>query len=208
VAFTGIPLTALDFYEDLEADNTKSFWTTRKKVYDESVRQPLEALAAELEKDYGPAKLFRPYRDVRFAKDKTPYKTHQGAWFGESSLYLQVSAGGLRVAGGYWESSSEQVQRLRRAVDDEVAGAELTRVLAGVRRKGLDVGGEQLTRVPSGFAKEHPRAELLRYKTLTAARDLGCPAWLSTPKAKAEIIKVWRGIVPLIGWLDTHVGRD
>jgi uncharacterized protein (TIGR02453 family) len=207
VAFTGIPIAALDFYEDLEADNTKSFWTAHKHVYDESVRAPMEALAAELEKDYGPAKLFRPYRDVRFAKDKTPYKTHQGAWFGESSLYLHVSAAGLRVAGGYWETSSEQVQRLRRAVADDVAGPALVRVLAGLRRKGLEVNGEQLTRVPTGFDKDHPRAELLRYKTLTAARDLGCPDWLATPKAKAEIVKAWRAIQPLVAWLDTHVGR-
>ena len=208
MAFTGIPVAALDFYEDLENDNTKSFWTAHKKIYDEAVRAPLEALAAELEKGYGPAKLFRPYRDVRFAKDKTPYKTHQGAWFGESSLYLQVSAAGLRVAGGYWETSSAQVQRLRRAVDDDVAGPQLERALAGVRRRGLTINGEQLTRVPSGFAKDHPRAELLRYKTLTASQELGCPAWLGTPQAKAEIVKAWRGIVPLIAWLDTHVGRD
>src|SRR3954464_8000952 len=208
MAFAGIPVAALDFSEDLENDNTKSFWTAHKQVYDESVKAPLDALCLELEKQYGPAKLFRPYRDVRFAKDKTPYKTHQGAWFGESSLYLQVSAAGVRVAGGYWETSSEQVQRLRRAVDDDVAGPLLERTLAGVRRKSLRINGEQLTRVPSGFPKDHLRAELLRYKTLTASRDLGCPAWLSTPKAKAEIVKAWRGILPLIAWLDTHVGRD
>ena len=81
MTFTGIPTAALDFYEDLEADNTKSFWTAHKQVYDEAVRAPLEALCLELEKQYGAAKLFRPYRDVRFAKDNTPYKTHQGAWF-------------------------------------------------------------------------------------------------------------------------------
>jgi uncharacterized protein (TIGR02453 family) len=208
VSFTGIPITALDFYEDLENDNTKAFWTAHKKVYDEAVRAPLEALCTELEKEFGPAKLFRPYRDVRFAKDKTPYKTHQGAWFGESSVYLQVSAAGLFVAGGYWQTSSEQVARLRRAVDDDVAGPALHRALAGVRRRGYELGGEQLSRVPSGFAKDHPRAELLRYKTLTARRDLGCPDWLSTPKAKTEIVKAWRGLQPLVAWLDTHVGRD
>jgi uncharacterized protein (TIGR02453 family) len=208
MSFTGIPIAALDFYEDLETDNTKSFWTTHKQMYDECVRAPLEALATELEKQFGPAKLFRPYRDVRFAKDKTPYKTHQGVWFGETSLYLQVSAAGLRLAGGYWETSAAQVDRLRRAVADEVVGPQLERALAGVRRKGLTTGGAQLTRVPSGYPKDHPRADLLRYKTLTASADLGCPDWLSTPKAKAEIVKNWRGIVPLIAWLDTHVGRD
>jgi len=97
--FHGIPVAALDFYEDLEADNTKSFWNSHKQVYDQSVRAPIEELAAALAPAFGPGKLFRPYRDVRFAKDKTPYKTHQGVWFGESARYLHVSAAGLFVAG-------------------------------------------------------------------------------------------------------------
>ncbi len=206
--FDGIPLAALDFYEDLEIDNSKSFWTAHKHVYDESVRAPLEALAAELEPKFGPAKLFRPYRDVRFSKDKTPYKTAQGAYFGDTALYLQVSAAGLFVAGGYWQTSSAQVDRLRRAAADDVVGAELARVLAGVRRRKLDIHGEQLTRVPNGYPKDHPHADLLRYKTLTASRELGAPAWLSTPAARTEILKAWRGITPLVAWLETHVGRD
>src|SRR3954463_13243270 len=185
MAFAGIPVAALDFYEDLENDNTKSFWTAHKKVYDEAVRAPIEALAAELEKEFGPAKLFRPYRDVRFAKDKTPYKTHQGAWFGETSVYVQVSAEGLFVAAGYWETSSPQVDRLRRGVADDVAGPALERILATLTKKGMSVGGNTLTRVPSAYDKEHPRAELLKYKTLTASRSFGSPAWLHTPKAKA-----------------------
>ena len=208
MSFTGIPTAALDFYEDLEADNSKAFWTAHKQVYDEQVKAPLEALAHELGKQFGEAKLFRPYRDVRFSKDKTPYKTHQGVYFGESALYLQVSAAGLFVAGGYWDTSSAQVERLRRAVADDVAGAELERTLAAVKRKKLDIGGQRLTRVPSGYEKDHPRADLLKYKSLTASATLGCPAWLSTPKAKTEIVKAWRSITPLVAWLNTHVGRD
>jgi uncharacterized protein (TIGR02453 family) len=208
VSFTGIPTAALDFYEDLEADNTKAFWTAHKATYDEAVRAPLEALVESLGKEFGPAKLFRPYRDVRFSKDKTPYKTHQGAWFGESSTYLHVSAAGLFVAAGYWETSSAQVDRLRRAVADDVAGAQLERTLAAVAKKGFTVGGDRITRVPSGYPKDHPRAELLAYKTLTGSREVGCPEWLATPKAAAEIGKLWRGLAPLTGWLDTHVGRD
>ena len=75
-----------------------------------------------------------------------------------------------------------------------------------MRRKGLSVGGEQLTRVPSGYPKDHPRAELLRYKSLTVAREVGAPDWLGTPGAQAEIVKVWRSMDPLVSWLDTHVG--
>ncbi|WP_375478242.1 DUF2461 domain-containing protein [uncultured Jatrophihabitans sp.] len=209
MAFAGIPLTALDFYEDLENDNSKAFWTAQKHRYDEHVRAPLAALSAELEREFGPAKLFRPYRDVRFATDKTPYKTSQGVWFGESSCYFQVSAAGLFVAAGYWDTAPAQVERLRRAVDDDVAGAELERALAKLaKHKSVEIGGEQITRVPTGYPKDHPRVELLRYKTLTARRDLGCPPWLSTPRAKTEIAKAWRSFAPLVSWLDTHVGSD
>jgi uncharacterized protein (TIGR02453 family) len=206
VAFTGIPVAALDFYEDLEADNTKSFWTAHKSTYDQAVRAPLEALCTAVEAEFGPAKLFRPYRDVRFAKDKTPYKTHQGAWFGDSSVYLQISAAGLFVAGGYWDTSPVQVDRLRRAVANDVAGAALERAVAQVRRAGFELGGQTITRVPSGYPKEHARGELLRYKSLTASREIGCPDWLGTARAKSEIVKALRKLAPLISWLDTHVG--
>ena len=129
MTFAGIPVAALDFYEDLEADNSKSFWTAHKQIYEESVRTPLEALAAELEPEFGSPKLFRPYRDVRFAKDKTPYKTQQGMWFAESARYVAVSAAGLFIAGGYWGTASDQVGRLRRAVDDDVAGGQLEKII-------------------------------------------------------------------------------
>jgi uncharacterized protein (TIGR02453 family) len=208
VTFTGIPTAALDFYEDLEIDNTKSFWSAHKHIYDESVRAPLEALAVALESEFGAPKFFRPYRDVRFAKDKTPYKTHQGVWFGESSRYLHIAAAGLYIAGGYWDTSSAQVERLRRAVADDVAGAELERAIAAVRKYGLTLGGHQLTRVPAGYPKDHPRAELLRYKSLTAHREFGCPAWLSTKRARTEVAKGLRSVTPLVSWLDTHLGRD
>lgn len=208
MTFTGIPLAALDFYEDLEDDNTKTFWAAHKSIFDEQVKSPLEALSAALAPEFGVPKLFRPYRDVRFARDKTPYKTHQGVWFGESSRYLHISAAGLFIAGGYWDTSPMQVDRLRRSIADDVAGAQLDRALAAITNAKLGIGGHQLTRVPSGYDKEHPRADLLRYKTLTASREFGCPPWLSTSRAKAEISKALRSLAPLVEWLDTHVGRD
>ena len=208
MTFTGIPIAALDFYEDLESDNSKAFWTAHKHVYDESVRAPLEAFCAAVEPEFGAAKIFRPYRDVRFAKDKTPYKTHQGAWFGESARYMHISAAGLFVAAGYWDTSPAQVERMRRAIADDVAGAELERAVAKVTKAKYAIGGHQLSRVPHGYDKDHPRAELLRYKTLTVSRELGCPAWIATARAKSEIVKAWRAMAPVVTWLDTHVGRD
>lgn len=206
--FTGIPVAALDFYEDLEADNSKAFWTAHKHVYEQAVRAPVEGLAAALEPEFGAPKFFRPYRDVRFARDKSPYKTRQGVWMGESSCYFHISAAGLFVAAGYWETSSTQVDRLRRAVADDVTGAALERALAAVEKAKIEIGGTQITRVPTGYPKDHPRGDLLRYKTLTAHREFGCPSWLSTKKTQTEIAKAWRSMAPLTSWLDAHVGRN
>jgi uncharacterized protein (TIGR02453 family) len=208
MSFRGIPTAALDFYEDLEVDNSKSFWTAHKAVYEESVRAPLEALAEALAEEFGAGKYFRPYRDVRFSADKTPYKSHQGVWFAEAKTYFHVSAAGLFVAAGYWRTSPAQVGRLRRAVDADLPGEALVKAVAGVRKKGFEIGGDQTARVPTGFAKDHVRADLLRHKTLTAHRDVGCPDWLHTPRAKTEIAKMWRNLAPLTSWLDTHVGPD
>lgn len=204
MASAGIPFAALDFYEELEADNSKVFWSGHKQVYDEAVKAPVLALIAELEPEFGPGKLFRPYRDVRFSKDKTPYKTHQGVWFGESDRYLQVSAAGLMIGAGRWQLSPEQLAGFRRAVDDERHGPALEKVVATVRRAGFDVRGDTMTRVPSGFEKDHPRAELLKYRTMTGHQDLGAPDWLPTADAGPEIAARWRTLTPLVAWLQAH----
>lgn len=204
--FSGIPFAALDFYEDLEADNSKAFWTAHKQVYDEQVRAPLQELAAELTAEFGAAKFFRPYRDVRFAKDKTPYKDHQGIYFTQSRRYLHVSAAGMYVSGGIYEMASDQVDRLRRAVAEELPGQSLQAAIGAAERAKLTVTGQQLTRVPAGYAKDHPRHELLRYKSMYANRDFGSPQWLQTVRARTEIVKAWRAMQPLIDWLDKHVG--
>lgn len=206
MAFTGFPSAALDFYEDLEADNSKTFWTAHKETYESAVKKPMEALVAELGPEFGEAKIFRPYRDVRFAKDKTPYKTAQGVWFGESSLYVAIDASGLMVAGGYWDTQSDQIARLRESVADELSGTELERILADLVAAGFEIHGQQLTRVPSGYAKDHPRADRLRFKTLTAHKKFGAPDWLATARAKKHIVEGFGAMQALTSWLKQHVG--
>ena len=125
MTFTGFPDEGLVFYEGLEADNSKAYWTQHRDTYEAHVRAPFQALLEELSPEFGTPKLVRPYRDVRFSTDKTPYKTHQGAVLdldgrGLGSLYVQISADGLRVAGGCWRLQPDQVERFRRAVDDDV----------------------------------------------------------------------------------------
>lgn len=200
----------LSFYEGLGADNSKAYWQDHKAVYDECVAAPMRALLDELGPEFGEAKFFRPYRDVRFAKDKTPYKTEAAAVLhseeGAGALYLAVGAEGLFVAGGYYGAATDQAQRLRMAVANDRPGAALVRLLDRLRAAGWQVDGEQLKRTPKPWDDSHPRAPLLRYKWLTASRSHGPAEWLHTPAARDRIAEDWRQLEPLNSWLREHVG--
>ena len=201
----GFPEEALVFYEGLEADNTKAYWTDHKQVYDRAVRAPLDALLADLAPEFGAAKVFRPYRDVRFSKDKTPYKTHAAAVVEQDgSLYLQLGADGLFVGGGYWHTESDQVQRLRAAVDDDLSGRQLQAVLDALG--GWELMGERLKRLPKPYSPDHPRADLLLHKSLAAGLRLEPAEWLHTPECRERVAAAWRQVQPLNAWLAQHVG--
>jgi uncharacterized protein (TIGR02453 family) len=205
MAFRGWPVEAIEFYEGLEADNSKPFWQSNKHVYDEQIRAPMEALLAELEPEFGEGRIFRPYRDVRFSADKSPYKTHIGATIG--SGYVQLGPDGLAGGCGMWEMSSDQLDRYRRAVDDPGAGEDLEAIVAAVRREGHDVmSREQLKSAPRGYPKDHPRIENLRRKGIATWHSWGAGAWLGTKRAKTRIEGFFRDSRPLVEWLDEHVG--
>src|SRR5829696_50162 len=153
VPFRGWPPEALTFYEGLEVDNSKAYWTAHKAVYEEAVRGPMEALADEVADEVGPLHLFRPYRDVRFSKDKSPYKTAIGAageLEGGSVVYVQLSATGLFAASGHYQPARDQLERFRAAVADDRSGPELEACVASLRADGYEVGGEALKVAPRG----------------------------------------------------------
>jgi uncharacterized protein (TIGR02453 family) len=204
VAFRGWPAEALEFYEGLLADNTKSYWTEHKATYEQCVRQPMSELLAELEPRFGAGKIFRPYRDVRFSRDKTPYKTHIGAVL-EAGGYVQLSADGLAAGSGHYEMDSASLARFRDAVAADASGKELERIVAAVRRAGIDVSAhEQLKTVPRGYDRDHPRAELLRYKGLIAWKQWPVAAWLGTRKAMDRVVGFFDTARPLVDWLDHY----
>lgn len=204
--FSGFPEAALVFYEGLEADNSKTYWTNHKDTYDDCVRAPMVAMLAELEPEFGSASVYRPYRDVRFSKNKTPYKTAIAASAGGS--YVQLSADGLMVAGGYYDTASDQVERLRRAVDDGVQGPALQDIVETLRRAGWDIGGQRLKTRPRGYDAVHPRIELLKHRTLIAHRHWEPAPWLHTARAKQRVQKAWRELADLGSWLDANVGAS
>lgn len=206
MAFRGWSTEALDFFEGLEADNSKTYWTEHKAIYDEKVYAPMVELLAELDEEFGPTKIFRPYRDVRFSADKTPYKTNIGAMLGHG--YVQLTAAGLSAGQGMYMMAPDQLTRFRTAVA-ESPGVELERVIAAIEQKKIAVRGhDALKTVPRGFDKDHPRAERLKYKGLIAWQDWAPAAWLGKPAAKDRIVEFLRATAPLMSWLDTHVGES
>src|SRR5262249_61644771 len=124
---------ALEFYEGLEADNSKAYWTAHKAVYEEKVRGPMAELLEELAPEFGETKIFRPYRDVRFSKDKSPYQTHIGALVGDG--YIQLSANGLAAGSGMHGMAPDQVDRYRQAVAGGANGEERERVTSAIARQ-------------------------------------------------------------------------
>jgi uncharacterized protein (TIGR02453 family) len=206
VGFKGWPPEAIEFYEALEADNSRSWWLAHKAVYEAQVKGPMEALLAELAPEFGEGKIFRPNRDVRFSADKSPYKTAMAAMAGDIG-YVQLSAKGLGVGSGMWMMATDQLDRYRRAVADDGSGEELVGVVTEARGQGLDVTGhDTLKTAPKGYPKDHPRIELLRNKGLIAWKEWPVGAWLGTPKAKDRVVGFLRAARPLNGWLATHVG--
>ena len=122
--FRGFPPEAFDFYARLALDNSKAFWTANRETFEADVRDPMRALAADLEPEIGTFHIFRPNRDVRFSKDKSPYKTsHAMATEGEGGevYYLQLDAEGVFAATGYHQMARDQLARYREAVDDATA---------------------------------------------------------------------------------------
>lgn len=205
MTFRGWPVEALEFFEGLEADNTKTYWQANNTVYETLVRAPMEELLAELEPQWGEGKIFRPYRDIRFSADKSPYKTNIAAVIGDR--YVQLTAEGLGAGAGMWEMAPDQLERYRTAVDDDRSGGKLVRVVETAKANKLDITGHGVLKTaPKGYPKDHPRVDLLRYKGIVAWKEWSAGAWLGTAKAKDRIVEFLRNAKPLNDWLDANVG--
>jgi uncharacterized protein (TIGR02453 family) len=211
-SFTGFGAEALGFYAGLEADNSKAYWTDHRERYERAVREPMLALLADLEPEFGPARLFRPYRDVRFSADKSPYKTHQGAVVahpgGAGAWYVRVAATGIAVGGGVMNLDADRLAAYRAAVDADRSGRALAAIVTTLTGAGFETVGDTLIRAPRGFDPTHPRIDLLRHKTIALVLDHGDPDWFTTPTCRDEVAAVWREIDPFLAWFGKHVGPD
>ena len=207
MAFRGWRPAALEFFEGLEADNSKSYWQANKQVYEMEVLAPMQELLAELEPEWGDGRIFRPYRDIRFSADKSPYKTNIAAMIGPGYVHLNADALGAGV--GMYHMATDQLERFRTAVADDRTGRKLESIVADVKSAGMDVSAhETLKTAPKGYPKDHPRVDLLKHKGLITWREWPVGAWLATKKAKDRIVEFLERSKPLQAWLEKNVGQS
>jgi uncharacterized protein (TIGR02453 family) len=211
--FTGFSRESIQFLVDLALNNDRAWFAPRKADYERLLKEPLTALCAALGERFEAAHLplqsdparspFRIYRDVRFSADKSPYKTQVSAsfpWIGQGGGvggYFHLEPGRVFAGGGMWHPAPEQLAAWRRVVD-----ADLPRVRAALDDPGFKaafgpVDGEKLKRVPTGFAPDHPGAELLKLKDVTFGHQL-TDAEVMSPKLPDTLVEVFRASIPML----------
>ncbi len=225
--FNHFPKQTFQFLAKLEKNNNRDWFKENKSNFEKQVMEPavkfVEDFGEHLAKTFpdirydtsrnGSGSMFRIYKDTRFSKDKTPYKTNLGFvfWVGEGSkkenpaFYIHISAKETQIyAGQYWMSKF-QIERYRQAVDDKKTGAEFDKVVANLRKSGINmIGGEHYKRVPKGYSADHPRANWLKHTGFY----VGMPAF----NAKQSLNSDWVGSVlnqcksmkEIINWLQKN----
>jgi uncharacterized protein (TIGR02453 family) len=207
MTFKGWTNEALAFYQGLEADNSKEYWSQHKAVYETAVREPMEELLAEIEGDFGSGRVYRPQRDTRFSTDKTPYKTAACGILNDGGI-IQISAAGLAAGIGFQGMDSAQLTRFRESVVDDAKREDLLGIVQAMDAEGLQISpGEQLKGAPRGFDKDHPQVEWLRKKDLYSWYEWPVEPWLETPAAKDRVVQFLTDTRPLHKWLMDNVGE-
>ena len=195
------------FFLGLRANNNKAYFEAHRLQYEDEVKAPLVALLADLEAEFGPARrVARPYRDIRFSADKSPYKLNIYADLVDGG-YVALDAEGLVAAGGMYMVDDAHLKRLREAVAADRSGTELVGIVTALRKKGYDVEGQELKRVPPPYPQDHPRADLLKHKRLVYWKRWPVEPWIATPRARDRVAQAWRDGAPLGAWLKKNVER-
>jgi uncharacterized protein (TIGR02453 family) len=204
MAFAGFGAGAVAWFEGLERDNSKAYFERTRATFLADVREPFEDLLDELSLEFGGRpSVRRQNRDIRFSPDKSPYKTRTYGWLegAKTALYAEVSARGLYAGSGYWRMQNDQLERYREAVSDELRG-----LMEDARGGGLELAEPALKVAPRGYPRDHPHADLLKYKSVLGGRRLAPGPDFESHAALEFAAATWRAVGPLNAWLDAHVG--
>jgi uncharacterized protein (TIGR02453 family) len=204
-AFRGWDDELIRFFEGLERHNSKEWFDQHRADYQRAVREPTEALAAELAPAYGPGRIFRINRDARFAAGHPPYRTNAAIEFGGTGIhnYLSVSANELIASVGLFRTDSSWVTRFREAVAGP-QGHELLAIVEELEKHGFLIDGDAVRTVPRGYPADHPQARLLRYRSIYASRRWPPAEWLGDRRPLDLVVSAWRRASPLVDWLRAH----
>ena len=228
--FAGFRPAAFRFLRDLKRHNDRSWFEAHRPVYDSEIRRPLAALVGDVDVALGRVvpeivgdprhSVFRIYRDVRFSKDKSPYKTHAACWFyhmdagrgvgteaeGGAGFYFHFSPDECLLAAGIWMPPRPALTRIREAIADDVDRFEAILESRAFRRRFGALDEEaMLKRLPRGFQDTHPAARWLRYQSFTVARPLSRQEVLS-PRLVSLLALDFATLAPFVRWLNTALG--
>jgi len=221
---------ALGFFRGLARHNEKSWFEAHRDEYEAEVRQPMRQLIEDLDTHFaqfapeigGDAKrsMFRIYSDIRFSKDKSPYKTHAACWFnhrnashnvgseadaGSAGYYFHLQPGGKSGLGaGIWMPPRPQLNRLREAIATDSKGFDRMERSLPTRFGGLD-DEAALKRMPRGYAEDHPAAKWLRYQSFTTGRAL-TDKQVTSPSLASFLAREYEALLPLVRWLNDALG--
>jgi uncharacterized protein (TIGR02453 family) len=221
---------ALGFLRGLARHNEKSWFEAHRDEYEAEVRQPMRELIEDLDTRFAQfapeiggdprRSMFRIYRDIRFSKDKSPYKTHAACWFhhlnaarnvgseadaGSAGYYFHLEPGGRSMIGaGIWMPPRPQLNKLRGAIAGNPGAFD--RLARSIPRRfgGLDDEGA-LKRMPRGYTEDHPAAKWLRFQSFTSGRTL-TDAQVTSASLAASLAREYEGLLPLVRWLNGALG--
>jgi uncharacterized protein (TIGR02453 family) len=218
-SFPGFPAEGIAFLRELKENNDREWFTPRKQIFDERVRLPMVELVRAIHGEMlsfapqyvgEPAKcVFRIYRDTRFSKDKTPYKTHIAATMRRNGLeknqgagyYFSVSPTEIEVAGGLWAPEPDTLLSFRQRIAEDHESFRATFEMPKVRKLLGDLYGESAARAPKGFNPEHPAIDLLKRKHYVLFANLD-PALATSPKLMGEIVKRLAALAPFVDFVN------
>ena len=224
---------ALRFFRGLARHNAKPWFEAHREDYEQHVRQPMADLVEEMDLRFGrfapefvgdpKRSVFRLHRDIRFSRDKSPYKTHAACWFfhgggsskvgreahgGGAGFYFHLEPGGSLVAGGCWMPPRPALKRFRAAIQSDRRGFERVVLAPALRRRFGDLSGEQmLKRAPRGYREDDPAARWLKYQSFTVARSL-TDVQVTGPRLTATLEADFGTILPLVRWLNRALGLE
>lgn len=225
MAFAGFPKSGLAFLRELEANNDRDWFEGHRAAWDEQIVPAMAELCTELQARLSPelpglqslprvgGSIFRLNRDTRFSRDKKPYDTHAAAllWDGADkhacpAIYLRISAAQVLVSGGIWIFEEGQLDRFRKRLLQEPAGARLDDALRAGKKAGLEPDAqEKLPRPPRGIPLEHPRTELSKHKGLVVSKSSRAGPWVHSPELLDRTLAAAQAYLPLHRWLREEI---